>query len=164
MNEKGWMMCDLLEEGRTEYLLQGELFDGTQFELKVPRTLAIKTDDGKRAWLEITWQGKEPDGNKVSITLPKPILNFGTRININENRLNKNIFVKPDIVKQQAVMPDKVLPTAFPQPFSPAKAKADTEADADKEVEVTQEEVAIQEKPPFTPAEARAERTASKEH
>ena len=131
MNEKGWMLCDLLEEDRKEYLLHAELFDGTPFDLKVPKTLAVKTEDNKRAWLQIEWQGKEPGGNKVSVCLPKPVLNFGCRITINESRLNKNIFVKPDIVTQKAVMPDKVLQPAFPVPKTVKKAsttKAKTKA------------------------------------
>lgn len=164
MNEKGWMMCEVLEESRTELLLKSELFDGTPFELKVPKTLATKTEDGKRAWLQIEWQGKEPGGTKVSVVLPKPVLNFGCRISINENRLNKNIFVKPDIVRQQGIMPNKVLDTAFPAPFSPAKANEDALAKANEDPELTSEEVSAQEKPPFTPAEAGDDKVTSEEH
>lgn len=164
MNEKGWMMCEVLEETHKEYLLQGELFDGTRFELAVPKTIAVRTEDGKRAWLEVEWQGKEPGGSKVSIVLPKPVLNFGHRISIHESRLNKNIFVKPDIVRHQGVLPNKVLATAFPQPFSPANAQAEAIAELEKGNHLTSEEVVVaQEKPPFTPAEAGNEST-TKDH
>lgn len=102
------MLCELLEETRTEYLLQSELFDGTTFELKVPKTLAVKSESNNNVWLQIEWQGKEPGGSKIAVNLPKPILNFGHRISIHENRLNKNIFIKPDIVRHHGVLPNKV--------------------------------------------------------
>lgn len=138
MNEKGWLLCEIKEEGRGGYLLTSELFDGTPFELKVPKTSAVKSGTS-RAWLEIEWQGKEPGGTKYSITLPYPVLNFGHRISIHENRLNKNIFVKPDIVTQHGIMPDQVLTPA--QQFTPAanKVKLSQEAAAAKLAEAKTE-------------------------
>lgn len=141
MNEKGWLLCEIKEEDRSGYLLKSELFDGTPFEVKVPITKAVKSGNN-RAWLEIEWQGKEPGGTKYSITLPYPVLNFGHRISVHESRLNKNIFVKPDIVQQHGVLPDKVLQPAFPQPqeFTPASNKEKLDAEVAESEETTVED------------------------
>jgi hypothetical protein len=89
MNEQVLFLCEIKEKTRTGYTLKGELQDETVFEVEVPKHLVtpIENTNPQRAWLQVEYSG---EANMVaSITLPKPVLDFGHKISVSTSRIKR---------------------------------------------------------------------------
>jgi len=82
MNERAFLLCEIIGKERGQYTIKSWLQDDTEFELGVPQhyVTLIDNTDPQRAWLEVQYSG---ESNRVAaITLPKPILDKGHKISV----------------------------------------------------------------------------------
>jgi hypothetical protein len=88
MNEQVKLLVDILEEGAKEAKVRSEMFDGTEFTIMIPKWKIDKIEhkEKNRGWIVVESHGQGED-NKVSITLPHPILNVGHRVAVDIRRV-----------------------------------------------------------------------------
>jgi hypothetical protein len=93
MNQRVFLLCDIVKQEGNRFMLRSELRDGSTFEVMAPRA-EVRTINRQSAWLVVESSG-ERDG-VVSITLPEPILSMGRMISVPIERISKvGVVPKP---------------------------------------------------------------------
>lgn len=89
LNEKVWLLVEIISSDDTNSIIKGELFDKTKFKIQVPSWMVEPIEDKHplKGWLTVDYHG-EANG-RISITLPAPILNMGHRISVSPSKINK---------------------------------------------------------------------------
>lgn len=96
MNERMFLLCEVLEKIDNKYKLRSYLQDGMAFEVIVPEQEVELISPGPppSAWLAVESSGERY--GDVSITLPAPILDKGHKITVSMDRVARTPF-KPVI-------------------------------------------------------------------
>ena len=89
MNERAFLLCNVIDRKDDNVKLKSELQDDSEFELIVSQHSIQMLDDGFRCWLEVEYSG-EYEGI-ATITLPKPIIDKGHRVTVRTNRIKRVI-------------------------------------------------------------------------
>lgn len=100
MNEAVWLLVEIVETKDEWTKVKSELFDGTNFEIVVrdhDLTRIEKDSSVKRAWLMVESHGIH--GDRVSIELPRPVLDKGHRVSVDMKRINKSIAPSAVVAK-----------------------------------------------------------------
>jgi hypothetical protein len=89
MNERAFLLCEIIEEKKGHFTIKSWLQDETEFNLIVPNhyITLIDNTNPQRAWLEVEYSG---ESNRVAaITLPKPILDKGHKISVRTSKVKR---------------------------------------------------------------------------
>lgn len=87
MDRRMKLLVKISEDLDKELLVSSQLYDGTPFQIKVPKYLVEVTNQEKnQAWIAVSVHGLQ-DGGKASVTLPAPILNAGHKVLIHAQNL-----------------------------------------------------------------------------
>jgi len=89
MNERAFLLCEVIGEKKGQCTIKSWLQDDTEFKLAVPKhyVTLIDNTDPQRAWLEVEYSG---ESNRVAaITLPKPILDKGHKISVPTSKVKR---------------------------------------------------------------------------
>lgn len=96
MNEKAYLLVDILEEVNQHMKVRSYFEDDTSFELMVSKHDVTKMPSSSnpaihpnRGWLLVDYSGEA--NQRASITLPAPILNQGKRITVSSRRINRTL-------------------------------------------------------------------------
>jgi hypothetical protein len=92
--ERAWLKVTKVSEG-TNYVLRGELFDGSLFEFTVPQHQFEPLGGGV---VEVGYVGDKSGYSEI--ILPSPALNYGFTVRVKPHQLFKWQFIE-EVRKQQ---------------------------------------------------------------
>jgi hypothetical protein len=99
MDKQVKLKVKIVEERGDQTLVESRLIEGTPFQIVVPSRMV----DKEGSWIWVTSHGTV--GDKVSLTLPAPITNMGSRVTVDKSELVTPII--PNAVSGISTAPRK---------------------------------------------------------
>jgi hypothetical protein len=89
MNERAFLLCEVVDRRGNEVKIKSRLHDDSEFEIAVPRHDITMLDNGRECWVEVEYSGERE--RIATITLPKPIIDKGHRITVKTDRIKRQL-------------------------------------------------------------------------